>query len=520
MIKVLLALLLITPVFAMCPEETGTINELSTSVAGVFEKKACENKPDVNVADMALGCLSGGGKVVSRVIESFKRILKVLVVDAPGYLFKESKEMILKIINGDLNPIEMASAIASINLSSQTSLWDTAKNYYESFKKFAAELKNELISQVEDFPCLPLRKQSELVCGGVSSIFLVFFGPEKFIKGAKWTIETTIALKNFVAETKAVQGLGKLSIAERLEKASVALRETTARGAELLKLRNSTLSEVVLPNGEKILQYEQRVRGADGKFLVIKREVPLDAKTKAIDSNSAIGKEILGELINSKSGTGSLVFVDVNHLGKVNYFKGGTQGGDKYLESVADSLRKTLRPGDMVFKNGGDELVVVLGSNNPAVVKQVAQRMINEVDQNPEVRKIFRQEVADAAQRYREVNRARRLEDIPPEALKSLSSDELKAAQANFTRFQESKKKELLAQMQDQASYRGSVSVGATMVRHDEKVADVLTRAEQQAARVKAEYKARYGHDVSKYKIDAGEISVTGRGAPVALDPL
>ena len=498
----------------------GNIAQLTRSVSNVAVN-SCHMRPRTDMVDVAVGCLSGGGKAVTGMIQGFIEILKLLVVDAPAALFKGARDQINKLIRGDMNPIEMATTIANLNMSSNTSIWDTAKKYWDAFKSFASDLKNQLLTEVKNFPCLPAKKQSEIICRGVSEVFLLVVSPTKFLQGAKWGLNTARALKGFIAETKLMNGARDLSVAGKLNLAANALRESRVGGTELLRLRNSKLVEVELPNGEKILKYEEKIKGKDGKLHTVTREVPVDAKTHAIDANSAIGKTVMAEAVKAKQGSGALVFIDVNHLGKVNYFKGGTQGGDRYLAAVAESLRKSLRPGDMVFKNGGDELVVVLGSNNPSTVKNITQRMMNEVDRNPKVREIFRQEVAGASQRYRDVNRAQSYAQLPAAAKGSLTEAETQLAKANFTKFQAAKKKELVAVMQEQASYRGSISVGASLVKPAEDVGTALSRAEKQAAQVKAEYKSRLGHDVTKYNVDSVQVFNGPKySPPQALDPI
>lgn len=519
---IVLLLLSSFSVFAQAPNcpEYNLFPEIDSLMSSTTEtvETTCKEKANDNILDLAIGCLSGGKNAVVGALQGFIDILKLLLVDAPAWVWGEAKEKINKLIAGDMGPAEMAGAIASINLSSQSSIWDKAVEYWDAFKKFAGELKDSLVSEIKGFPCLPLIKQSQIVCKGVSEVFLVIFTPAKFVQGMKWGISTAKALKSFIAETKAVNGLSETNLAGRLKLASEALKESKA-GKELMKLRKSRLLEVELPNGEKILQYEQVVKGTDGKFHKILRDVPVDGKTHAIDANSAIGKEIMSEAVKAQAGQGSVVFVDVNHLGKVNYFKGGTQAGDDYLESVAESLRKSIRPGDMVFKNGGDELVIVLGTGNPNVVKTVSQRMINEVDKNPRVKQLFKKEVIAITEKYRGVNKAKEWVDLPDNVRNGLTEAEEVMAKKNFARFQEIKKKELQAELTEQATYRGSISVGSSLVKHDEVLGDVLNRAEKQAAEVKARYKAGFGHDISKYKMDIPTEDLK-RGPPIALDPL
>lgn len=523
MIKLLLILILSTHAFAkdeICLDGhvSGNLQQLAHAAAKAGEVHC--HKTNDNILDVATGCLGGGGKAVVGAVKGFAELLRLLVVEAPSYMWESASSGIKKLMSGDLNPADMASSIANVNIGSQSELWNKAKVYWESFKKFTVELKNNLVSKIQGFPCLPLKKQSEIICRGVSEVFLLVVSPAKFLQGAKWGINTAKAMQKFIAETSSIQGLSKMSLAGRLNAATEALKDGKRAATELMRLNKSKLVEIELPNGEKILRYDQKIVGKDGKTHTVSREVPLDAKTKTIDANSAIGKQIMSEAVKAKAGKGSLVFIDVNYLGKVNYFKGGTQTGDQYLTSVAESLRKTLRPGDMIFKNGGDELVVVLGTRDRQAVKEISQRMMNEVDKNPQIKQLFKREVTSITQAYKEVNTAKSIKDLPAGVIKALTPAEKKIALSNFSKFQVAKKADLKAQMMGQATYRGSISVGSSLVKPNETITNVLARAEQQAAQVKARYKARYGHDISKYNIEAPLISGPRNGPPVALDPI
>src|SRR5690606_14094180 len=243
--------------------------------------------------------------------------------------------------------------------------------------------------------------------------------------------------------------------------------------------------------GNVILQYSKQVVGNDGKSHTITREVPVDLKTKGIDANTGIGREILEGLVENQAGKGSLVFIDINHLGKVNYFAGGTQTGDKYLSSVSEALQKSLRPGDMIFKNGGDELVVVLNSNDSNVVKGISQRMIKEVDNHPQVRSLFRREVKDLSQQYKDLNKADQVDALPKSVRDRLSVNDIAEAHKDFDVFKTKQLERLKEDMMEQASYRGSISIGSALIRSEDTLSSTLTRAEAQASKVKAEYKQR-----------------------------
>ncbi len=524
MSKFLLFLLLLLPLKTLAQE--CELDTPSSEVALMSEnitlstEVLCEKKLNDSYLDLATGCLSGGWKAGKGVIEGFAELVKLLLMDAPGWIWNEASNQIEKLLSSNKSPSEMVASIADINLSSQEAIWESAQKYWENFLSFASDLKKTLIQEIKGFPCLPLHKQSEIICQGVSNVFLLVLSPAQFIKGAKWGIDTARALKRFADETKLAHGLESSSLANRLELAGAALKEVNLTTKEIMTLKDARLFETELPTGEKILQYTKKVKDRDGNTHLITRDVPVDAKTHAIDSNTTIGKEILESMIKEKAGKGSIVFVDVNHLGKANYFDGGTQTGDRYLSSVSESLNKAMRPGDMLFKNGGDELVVVIASNQPKVVKNISQRMINEVDMNENVRQIFRHEVKKSVQNYRDLNKAKELEQLPSSLMGSLSPSELELARRDFSGFKESKLKEIKKEFQDQASYRGSISVGSSLIDSSDELPLVLSRAEAQASKVKAEYKSRLGQDVSKYNVEDIPLSTTRKWSPPqALDP-
>lgn len=524
MSKILLILMFIFP-FCSFAEEC-ELNNSSSEVILMSEtitqsaEVLCEKKLDDNYLDLATGCLSGGWKAGKGAIEGFAELVKLLLMDAPSWVWDEASTKIEKLLSSDKDPSEIVESIGDINLASQEEIWAKAQRYWESFINFTSDLKKTLIQEIKGFPCLPLHKQSEIICQGVSNVFLLVLSPTQFIKGAKWGIDTARALKRFADETKLAHGLENASLANRLELAGAALKEVNLTTKEIMTLKDARLFETELPNGEKILQYTKKVKDKDGNTHLITRDVPVDAKTHAIDSNTTIGKEILESMIKEKAGKGSIVFVDVNHLGKTNYFDGGTQAGDRYLGSVSESLNKAMRPGDMLFKNGGDELVVVVANNQAKVVKNISQRMINEVDMNKSIRQIFKHEVKKSVQKYRDLNTAKGLNELPSSLKGSLSPAELELARRDFSTFKESKLKEIKNEFQDQASYRGSISVGSSLIDSTDELPLVLSRAEAQASKVKAEYKSRLGHDVSKYNVEEIPLSTTRKWSPPqALDP-
>nr|MDT0663988.1 diguanylate cyclase [Micromonospora sp. DSM 115978] len=74
----------------------------------------------------------------------------------------------------------------------------------------------------------------------------------------------------------------------------------------------------------------------------------------------------------------ALVFVDLDHFKQVNDTL-GHEAGDSVLRTVARRLDHACRPGDVVYRVGGDEFVVVLDVASRDEAVAVAERLLNAV---------------------------------------------------------------------------------------------------------------------------------------------
>ena len=154
--------------------------------------------------------------------------------------------------------------------------------------------------------------------------------------------------------------------------------------------------------------------------------------------------------------------------------------------------------------------------------------MIHAVSSNPEIRSIFRREVQELSDQYRAVNRASNLDSIPESIRRTFTREQLAQATSasGFATFKRSWLAHHLTRIQEQAMYKGSISLGASFIRPGEALSTVLARAEAAATIVKNEYKARFGFDTAKYGSGeeglaaAAATSARPRGAPVAISPV
>jgi diguanylate cyclase (GGDEF)-like protein len=79
----------------------------------------------------------------------------------------------------------------------------------------------------------------------------------------------------------------------------------------------------------------------------------------------------------------ALVLIDIDHF-KVFNDTHGHQAGDKVLQEVASILAEhATRPGDKVFRYGGEEFAVLLRNTDLAGARVVAERMRTSIEENP-----------------------------------------------------------------------------------------------------------------------------------------
>ena len=69
-----------------------------------------------------------------------------------------------------------------------------------------------------------------------------------------------------------------------------------------------------------------------------------------------------------------LMMIDIDNFKPLNDTLGHA-AGDQMLKSLAQIIRSTIREGDVAFRNGGDEFVVVMEDCTPEVGKELAERI-------------------------------------------------------------------------------------------------------------------------------------------------
>lgn len=454
------------------------------------------------VVRAASKCAIGGWKGIEdgvmMTLQDMGAFVKAAAYDAPKWLWEKAKAVVGSYWSKAPDAVSGASDAAEANVEQQRGILAKAREMYAALQELQAGMAKEMDHNASMFACLPPEDKSEIVCRTLTSFLANLFSGGAIVKGAQKGVVLGAALAEFVTAVNRTPGIKGLSTAEKVSAASGALANVEARGSVLRKIGNSDLVEYTNGKGEKYLKIDEYQLGASGeRKLVSSREIMQDSKTLAIDANQEQGRKLLKKAVEN-SDDSSVIFVDVNNLGKTNYFRDGTKAGDDYLRGVGSAIRDSIGPDDMVFKMGGDELAIVVKSKDPKQVMRTATRVVDNVDRNHDARTVFKTEQKIQAQRYRDVAKAEKYEDIPEATATKLSSSQKESAQKDFGKFKDEYLEAQKMAVIEQAKYRPSVSIGSTLGKGDN-LEEVLQRAEAQATQTKIQYKSEIGLDTSKY---------------------
>lgn len=117
------------------------------------------------------------------------------------------------------------------------------------------------------------------------------------------------------------------------------------------------------------------VGGLSRKLQESESQVHIDALTKAYN-RSAYEIKISQVIRNFKQNNDSatLFIIDIDYFKKINDTY-GHKAGDEILKSVSDTLRKSLRETDLLFRYGGEEFVIILEKIGPEKAVQLAEKL-------------------------------------------------------------------------------------------------------------------------------------------------
>lgn len=78
--------------------------------------------------------------------------------------------------------------------------------------------------------------------------------------------------------------------------------------------------------------------------------------------------------VSIKGAVFGIIEIDIDHFKKINDSH-GHDNGDKILTQLAEILSNEVRAGDFVFRQGGEEFLIVLGGVNDQVIRRIAEKI-------------------------------------------------------------------------------------------------------------------------------------------------
>jgi diguanylate cyclase (GGDEF)-like protein len=448
-------------------------------------------------------CLHGATDGIEQAFGDIWQDIKAFASLIPGEsAFSSSeKQLIHDLYAKNEDPVSGAAESSEASVADQQSALDHVRGIVKNTFPFWVGVASSISASNRIFWCLPASERVNAICQALTAVGLETAFTGASVKDAKMAVDIAKAAQDYMKEARAFRGVGNLSLTESIKQGTEAMRALD-KGVLVQKVGDASLVEYTEPGtGAKYLKLESQIQGSDGKIQNVAREVQIDRKTGAIDANSEMGRLVV-EKAAQLSATGekqSLVFIDINHLGVTNYYKGKSGTGDAYITAVGSVIKSTIGPKDLFFKLGGDELAIIVKSTDPKEVRAVVEKISRGVAENPEAKAIFKTEVVEKSDRYKAVARATSVDQIPENVASQLSDEQRALAKTDFSKFKESLLKDQLTQLTSQARFRATVSTGSTEIGAQDTFGTAIVRAEKQESESKYQYKKKLGFSLEKY---------------------
>lgn len=168
-----------------------------------------------------------------------------------------------------------------------------------------------------------------------------------------------------------------MSLDQGLSAADLAMYAAKAQGRDRTQVCNEDTAGVVSARRE----LAKTVVHLQEQNLRLEQQVQLDALT-GLRSRRALD-EVLGSVHGGPDPTVSqcaVAFLDIDHFGQYNHHHGDDKG-DLALRQVAQVIQSVARRGDLVYRKGGEEIVVVLPGASHPEARLAAERMRAAVEQ-------------------------------------------------------------------------------------------------------------------------------------------
>jgi diguanylate cyclase (GGDEF)-like protein len=161
------------------------------------------------------------------------------------------------------------------------------------------------------------------------------------------------------------------SIDETLRATDVALYAAKARG------RNQAVA--FDDDTRQVLAARRELAAAVQELQERNRALRDEARTDALTGlrNRLALDEVLDLVVGGADSAWSraaVAFIDIDHFGDYNHLHGDS-AGDKALTQVASAIRHASRESDLVYRKGGEEIVVLLGDVDRASASSAGERL-------------------------------------------------------------------------------------------------------------------------------------------------
>jgi GGDEF domain-containing protein len=213
----------------------------------------------------------------------------------------------------------------------------------------------------------------------------------------------------------------------------------------------------------------------------------------------AVGGESRAVLSAAATNGHSVIILDANHLGLVNYMPKGLEGGDEYLKAIARIAYEKTGGKAVIARYGGDEYALVTDITDPVRLQQLTQDISDAVIRDPTARSVFLAQKQLNRYIYHSMRSAENYDQLPSSVKATLSDDEIEYARAHWSKFRETAMSVTNKMIYDSAAIQPSLSAGSAIV-GGRSSTEAFKAANNALNCVKSVYKEALCLDTSKYR--------------------
>lgn len=161
-----------------------------------------------------------------------------------------------------------------------------------------------------------------------------------------------------------------------------AVREETIRAQRLRMALAAMAVASAAALAALLVMLARRLRRANAQLADANREL---AAQSEVDPLTGLGnRRRLRQLLSEPEGPlqGTLLLLDIDHFKQLND-RFGHGGGDAVLQAVAGRLQRAVREPQRVMRWGGEEFLLYLADQDPALADALAQRLLAEIASEP-----------------------------------------------------------------------------------------------------------------------------------------